>query len=109
MATDIDLRVISNFSSVPEVALTSLLSSPTIDAVKSLLEAVEKNARECEQNKSHKVKLEVELETVVRTNESKVKVLQASRDKALADAQKLRGDLQASGKSLFVVSRRALT
>ncbi|ETN37733.1 uncharacterized protein HMPREF1541_07356 [Cyphellophora europaea CBS 101466] len=96
MATDIDLRVISNFSSVPEVALTSLLSSPTIDAVKSLLEAVEKNARECEQNKSHKVKLEVELETVVRTNESKVKVLQASRDKALADAQKLRGDLQAS-------------
>lgn len=100
MATDIDLKVISNFSSVPEATLTSLLSSPTSDSVKSLFEAVEKNARECESNKSQKVKLEVELETVVRTNESKVKVLQNSRDKALADVQKLRGDLQAAGKDM---------
>ena len=97
MATDIDLKVISSFSSVSEATLTSLLSSPTSESVQSLFEAVEKNARECESNRSQKVKLEVELETVVRTNESKVKVLQNSRDKALADVQKLRGDLQAAG------------
>jgi hypothetical protein len=100
MATDIDLKVISNFSSVSESTLSTLLSSPTAESVKSLFEAVEKNARECERNKSQKVKLEVELETVVRTNESKVKVLQNSRDKALNDVQKLRSELQAAGKSL---------
>ena len=96
MATDIDLRVISNFSSLPEAAISSVLDAPTSDSVKALLKAVEQNAKECEQSKSQKVKLEVELETVVRTNESKVKVLQNSRDKALADVQKLRVDLQSS-------------
>ena len=96
MATDIDLRAISNFSSLSEAAISSVLDAPTSDSVKALLRAIELNAKECEQSKSQKVRLEVELETVVRTNESKVKVLQKSRDKALSDVQKLRGDLQAS-------------
>jgi hypothetical protein len=100
MATDIDLKTISAFASVSEASLTGLLSEPTIDSIKSLLTGIEKSARACEQTKSSKVKLEVELETVVRTNESKVKVLQKSRDKALTDLQKLRGDLQAAGKLL---------
>jgi hypothetical protein len=98
MATEVDLKVISAFASVSEASLTGLLSDPTVDSIKSLLTGIEKSARACEHTKSSKVKLEVELETVVRTNESKVKVLQNSRDKALTDLQKLRGDLQATGK-----------
>ncbi len=94
MATDIDLRAISNFASLPETTINGLLDAPTADAVKSLLRSIEKSAKECGQSKSQKVKLEVELETVVRTNESKVKVLQNSRDKALADVQKLRSEVQ---------------
>lgn len=97
MATDIDLKVISNFSAVSEATLSSLISSPTPETVSSFLGSVQKNAKECEQSKSQKVKLEVELETVVRTNESKNKVLKASRDKALGDVQKLRSDLQTAG------------
>lgn len=96
MATDIDLRTISSFSSLPESSLSSLLDAPTADTVRSLLKGIEKSAKECEAFKSHKVKLEVELETVVRTNESKVKVLQSSRDKALSDVQKLRSDVQSA-------------
>ena len=96
MDTDIDLRAISNFSSLPESTINGLLDAPTADAVRSLLKSIEKSAKECGQSKSQKVKLEVELETVVRTNESKVKVLQNSRDKALADVQKLRSDVQAA-------------
>jgi nucleoprotein TPR len=97
MATDLDLKAVSAFSTVSEAALSSLLSAPTPETVTSFLQNVQKNAKECEQNKSQRVRLEVELETVVRTNESKVKVLQNSRDKALSDVQKIRGDLQQSG------------
>ena len=96
MAVDIDLRAIANFASLTEAAITSVINQPTSDSVQAFLKALERNAKECEQSKSQKVRLEVELETVVRTNESKVKVLQNSRDKALSDVQKLRTDLQAS-------------
>ncbi|RMZ85115.1 hypothetical protein DV738_g382, partial [Chaetothyriales sp. CBS 135597] len=96
MATDVDVRAISTFSSLPEASVLSVLDAPTAESVRVLLKAIEQNAKEYEQSKSQKVKLEVELETVVRTNESKVKVLQNSRDKALADVQTLRSELQAA-------------
>ncbi|EHY57655.1 Protein mlp1 [Exophiala dermatitidis] len=94
MAAAVDTRAISAFSSLPEASITSLIDSPTTELVVSFLQAIETRAKECEQTKSQKIKLEVELETVVRTNESKTKVLQNSRDKALAEASKLRVDLQ---------------
>ncbi|RMZ82528.1 hypothetical protein DV737_g2036, partial [Chaetothyriales sp. CBS 132003] len=93
---DVDVRVISNFASLSEASVASVLDAPTAESVRALLKAIEQNAKACEQSKSQKVKLEVELETVVRTNESKVKVLQNSRDKALADVQTLRSELQAA-------------
>ena len=99
MATNIDLRAISNFASLPETTINGLLDSPTAEAVQAFLKTIEKGAKECDQSKSQKVKLEVELETVVRTNESKVKVLQKSRDKALADVQKLRSEVQTADSS----------
>ncbi|KIX02065.1 uncharacterized protein Z518_08004 [Rhinocladiella mackenziei CBS 650.93] len=96
MATELDVRAISAFSSLPETSITSLLDAPTAELVGSLLHGIGSKVKEYEQNKSQKVKLEVELETVVRTNESKTKVLQNSRDKALAESSKLRVDLQTS-------------
>ncbi|KIW73688.1 hypothetical protein PV04_01786 [Phialophora macrospora] len=96
MAAEVDVRAISAFSSLPESSVNSLLSSPTVDLVTSLLKSIEAKAKEFELNKSQKVKLEVELETVVRTSESKAKVLQNSRDKALAESSKLRVELQVS-------------
>lgn len=103
MAAAVDTRAISAFSSLPEASITSLIDSPTTELVVSFLQAIETRAKECEQTKSQKIKLEVELETVVRTNESKTKVLQNSRDKALAEASKLRVDLQTAGKSTDIL------
>ena len=97
MAAEVDVRAVSAFSSIPESSVTSLLSNPTTDLVTSLLKGITSKIKEYEQNKSQKVKLEVELETVVRTSESRAKVLQNSRDKALAESSKLRVDLQTSG------------
>lgn len=98
-APALDIRVISTFTAVPEASISSLLNSPTTELVQALLNGIETRAKEYEQSKSQKVKLEVELETVVRTNESKTKVLQNSRDKALAESSKLRVELQTSGMS----------
>ena len=70
---------------------------PADDIAADVLRILVRNyANESDEVKAQKTKLEVELETVVRTNESKVKVLQNSRDKALADSSQLRQDLQAS-------------
>ena len=97
MAAEVDVRAISAFSSVPETTVTSLLNNPTTELVASLLQGIQTKVKEFEQHKSQKVRLEVELETVVRTSESKAKVLQNSRDKALAESSKLRVELQTSG------------
>ncbi len=97
MAADIDVRAISAFTSLPEASITSLRDNPTAELVASLLRGIEAKVQEYEQTRSQKVKLEVELETVVRTTESKTKVLQNSRDKALAESSKLRVELQTSG------------
>jgi len=97
MAAEVDLRLISDSTSLTESSLTTLLDAPTSDLVKSFLQAIQGKLKECELLKSQKIKAEVELETTIRTSESKSKVLQNSRDKALADASKLRVDLQVSG------------
>ncbi|KAJ9608082.1 Protein mlp1 [Cladophialophora chaetospira] len=96
MAAEVDVRAISAFSSLPEAAVSSLLSNPTTELVATLLNGIEGKMKEYGQYKSQKVKLEVELETVVRTSESKAKFLSNSRDKALAESSKLRVDLQTS-------------
>lgn len=99
MAATTDLRSIADFVALPETNLSSLLDSPTTELIGKLLQNLEKKAKEYAQFKTQKVKLEVELETTVRTNESTIKSLKNTRDKALADIGKLRDDLQAAESS----------
>lgn len=96
MAADFDVRSIAMFASVPESTVNTILSDPTAELVQTFLHSLQEKAKHCEKVKAQNSKLEVELEAVVRTNESKTKVLQNSRDKALADVSKLRDDLQAA-------------
>lgn len=96
MAATTDIRSIADFVALPESSLSTLLDSPTSELVTTLLQHLEKKVKEYTQFKSQNVKLEVELETTVRTNESTVKSLKNTRDKALADVGKLRDDLQAA-------------
>lgn len=96
MAADIDVRSIAIFASVPESTVNTILSQPTAELVQTFLQSLEGKAKHCEKVKGENSKLEVELETVVRTNESKNKALRNTRDKALADLSKSRDDLQAA-------------
>lgn len=97
MAAAVDFRALSAFSSLPETTISALVSDPTTELVKSFLQTITDKAKECDQNKSQKLRLEVELEQSVRTRESKIKVFRNSAEKALAEASKLRVDLQQSG------------
>jgi nucleoprotein TPR len=98
MAAEVDLRAVSSFTALPEPHLATLLQAPTVDLVKLLLQSIEAKAKDHEQVKTQKVRLEVELETSVRTNESKVKALKKSVEKGLAESSKLRVELQNSGE-----------
>ena len=97
MAAEVDIRTLSSFSSTPEETITTLLQQPTVELLATFLKNITSRAKECEQTKSQKLRLEVELEQSVRTRESKVKLFKTSAAKALEETSKLRADLQQTG------------
>lgn len=94
----VDVNSISSFASIPTSTVSTLLENPTVELVTSLLQGIATKIQEYERLKAQKFRLEVELETSVRTSESKIKVLKTSLDKALAESSRLRVDLQNSGE-----------
>ncbi|OJD23064.1 hypothetical protein ACJ73_05583 [Blastomyces percursus] len=92
----VDIPFLSSHYSIPEITLTTLSQNPTIELVNQLLENISTKARETEELKSDKLRLDVELENAVRSGESKVKVLKNSVEKGLAEISSLRGKLQES-------------
>ena len=97
-AAAVEIPFLSSHYSIPETTLTSLTEEPTVDLVKQLLECITAKARESEELKSDKLRLEVELENAVRSSESKVKVLKGSVEKGLTEISNLRTSLQESGR-----------
>ena len=97
MAAEVDVRTLSSFSSTPENIITTLLQQPTVELLASFLKNITSRAKEFEQTKSQKLRLEVELEQSVRTRESKVKLFKTSAEKAAEETSKLRADLQQTG------------
>lgn len=98
MAAEVDVRAVATLASVPETTVSAVLEHPTVELVRSLLHNIGLRAQEYEQLKSQKFRMEVELETVVRTSESKVKALRGSVEKGLTEVTRLRTELQNSGK-----------
>lgn len=96
-AATVELPYISAHYSIPESTLTTLAQAPTVELVNQLLEAIAKRARENDELKSDKLRLEVELENAVRSSESKIKVLKASVEKSHAEVEGLRQNQKESG------------
>ncbi|EER44027.1 filament-forming protein [Histoplasma capsulatum H143] len=95
----VDIPFLSSHYSIPETSLNTLSQNPTVELVNQLLESISTKAREAEELKSDKLRLDVELENAVRSGESKVKVLKNSVEKGLAEIASLRGKLQESDNS----------
>ncbi|RAH47168.1 putative filament-forming protein (Tpr/p270) [Aspergillus brunneoviolaceus CBS 621.78] len=100
MATaTIELPFISAHYSIAESTLSTLTQAPTVELVNQLLEAISKKAREHDELKADKTRLEVELDNAVRSSESKVKVLKSSIEKGHAEVEETRKKLHESGQT----------
>ncbi|CAG8024061.1 unnamed protein product [Penicillium olsonii] len=91
--TALQLPYLSSHYAIPETTLTTLTQAPTVELVNQLLESINKKAQESDELKSDKLRLEVELENAVRSNESKVKVLKTTVEKGHAEVADLRKKL----------------
>lgn len=103
-AVAIDLPYLSAFYSIPRATLTTLREAPTVELVNSLLVQIEVKARENDEIKAEKLRIEVELENAVRSGESKARVLKSSVDKSLKEVADLRSKLKAEGEYIYIVS-----
>lgn len=98
MATAVvDLPYLCNYLSIPEPTISTLLEAPTVELVRGLLQVVAEKAREHDADKADKLRLEVELENAVRSNESRVRGLKATVEKSLKEVSELRNRLTAEG------------
>ncbi|KAI9758845.1 MAG: hypothetical protein M4579_002791 [Chaenotheca gracillima] len=93
-AAAVDIPYLSNYLSISQQSLSALSQEPTTELVSSVLQAVAAKARECDETKAEKLRLNVELENVVHRGESRANALKASVDKGLKEVSGLREKLK---------------
>lgn len=111
-AATVDPVYLSTYLDVPQATVTSVLDSPTVELVNSVLLAVTLKARQHEELQADKLRVDIELENAVRGADSRAQGLKATADKALKDVEELRQQLKNEGilhKSLLRNERRSLT
>jgi nucleoprotein TPR len=86
---DFDVPRIASFLSVPNDDIISLFST-TNDCVASILQAILVKAKEYDELRAGKLRLEVEVEQSVRTADSRVKSMKGQLDSVLVETQELR-------------------
>ncbi|KAH8904263.1 hypothetical protein BR93DRAFT_883370 [Coniochaeta sp. PMI_546] len=86
-AADVDVGFLSAHLGVPEETLQAVTTTPTIELVKAVLQAVAQKAQEYNSLYSEKLSLDIELETAVRNSEARTQQFKATADKALQDVE----------------------
>ena len=98
MAAEVQtITYLSSYLSISEPSLITLTTTPTIELVQSVLEAVVAKSKELDEVKADKLRLEVELESAVHTGESRVRGLKATVEKSLKETTELRTKIQELG------------
>ncbi|UPX15517.1 Protein mlp1 [Ascochyta rabiei] len=92
-APAVDASYLAASYSVPETTFQSLLSDPTVELVQSLLVQIEAKAREYDDLRSDKIKVDVELEAAVQSGDARARTLKASADKAQKEVEQLQQKL----------------
>jgi nucleoprotein TPR len=96
-AAAVDVGYIAASYEIPEPTLQSLLSGPTVELVQSLLVQIEAKAREHDDLKSDKIKVDVELEAAVQGGDSRARSLKAAADQAQKETEQLQQKLAREG------------
>ncbi|KAK4988905.1 Protein mlp1 [Elasticomyces elasticus] len=91
--TSIDTAYIAVSYGVDEHSIQTLLDAPTTELVKDFLSSLTTKAKEFDETKAEKLRVEVELENTIRSGESRIKGLRATVNKGLQESQELRRKL----------------
>jgi len=108
MAAALDVGYLSAHLGVPEETIGTVATDPTADLVRAVLDAVATKAREYEELYSSKLNVDIELESVARSSESRCLTYKATADAALKDVEELRRQLQEEGPNREPPPIRAL-
>ena len=97
-AAEVDYSYLCTHAGVPQSDLDTVVTAPTVDLVKSVLDVIVSKFQELEQDK---FQLGVELEGAIRGAESRCEQFKSTTDKALKEVEELRQKLQGEGKNQF--------
>jgi nucleoprotein TPR len=99
-APDVDLGYVASHLGLDQPVLTTLATTPSVDLVSTLLQAVAAKAHEFETLYAEKLQTDIELENAVRSSENRSQTSKATTEKALKDVEEARKNLKAEGGCL---------
>ena len=97
-AIALDVVFLSSYLSLPTSTLSSAVDHPTKELVTSILHAVQTRAKEHDDLKATKLRVDVELENAVLAGNAKTRAVKASFTKALGENSALREKLEQEGE-----------
>ncbi|KAK0984315.1 Protein mlp1 [Friedmanniomyces endolithicus] len=92
----VDLPFLSTTFDVSEVELQALLDAPTTELVKDFLASLTSKGQEFDALKADKLRVDVDLESTVRTADTKARAQKAQVTKHVKEAEELRSKLNAA-------------
>lgn len=96
-AAAVDTQYIATSYDISHDKVETLITSPTTEFVKELFERLISKAKEHEKTKASKLKTEIELESALRSNETKTRGIKANLDRVLKESEELRKKLFEQG------------
>lgn len=97
MTTALDLGYLSNYLTVPQDTLSTFIDLPTAECALSILRTVITKAREHEELVADKLRVDIQLENVVRNTESRIEKLGVDLEKAQKTVEELQAKLNGEG------------
>lgn len=93
-AAAVDVGYLSSHLGVPEASITSAITEPTVDLVKAILDAVAVKAHEFDDLYAQNLQVGIELESAVRSAESRTESFKNAADTSRTEVEELRRKLQ---------------
>lgn len=95
--TKLDIDFLSNYLSSPRETLSSFIDSPNTELALSILNNVIEKAREHDELAAEKLRIDIELENVVRNAETRIDNLKLNLEKAQKTVEEIRIKLNENG------------
>ena len=96
-AAAVDVPQLALFCSIPESTISNLIDAPTSELVTNFLQAVAARAQTYNELEAQKLRLDVELESAVRSGETKARALKSRLEKEQKENAELKSQVDQEG------------